>query len=161
MHDLPLPEEFDDIVHIRVVGKPENVVICHPGLLLCCQTLHQIRHRIALDRHGSGTPGESRGSCGVDTGCVIHKIGRESGVLHLGILQIPGQLVNNRPNHLQVPQLFGSCFVFILRRGKKFLRQYRIMGQVLSARDFVSSESVENGGILDVFSIFHTARLGL
>ena len=34
MHNFPFPQEFDDIVHIRVVGKPENVVICHPGLLL-------------------------------------------------------------------------------------------------------------------------------
>ena len=33
------------------------------------------------------------------------------------------------------------------------------MEQALSARDFVSSESVENVGILDVFPIFHTARL--
>ena len=41
--------------------------------------------------------------------------------------------------------------------GLVWLRQYRIMGQVLSARDFVSSESGENGGILDVFPIFHTA----
>ena len=39
------------------------------------------------------------------------------------------------------------------------LRQYRIMEQVLSARDLASSESVENAGILDVFPIFHTARL--
>ena len=34
------------------------------------------------------------------------------------------------------------------------------MGQEFSARDFGSSERVENAGILDVFPIFHTARLG-
>lgn len=34
MDNLPLPEEFDDIVDIRVVGKPENVVVGHPRLLL-------------------------------------------------------------------------------------------------------------------------------
>ena len=33
------------------------------------------------------------------------------------------------------------------------------MEQVLSARDLASSESVENAGILDVFPIFHAARL--
>ena len=33
------------------------------------------------------------------------------------------------------------------------------MGQGDSARDFVPSESMKNAGILDVFSIFHTARL--
>ena len=32
--DLPLPEEFDDIIHIRVIGKPQDVVIGHASLLL-------------------------------------------------------------------------------------------------------------------------------
>ena len=34
------------------------------------------------------------------------------------------------------------------------------MGQGDSAEDFDPSESMENAGILDVFPIFHTARLG-
>ena len=34
------------------------------------------------------------------------------------------------------------------------------MGQGDSARDFDPSESMEHVGILDVFPIFHTARLG-
>ena len=34
------------------------------------------------------------------------------------------------------------------------------MGQGDSARDFDPSESMENAGILDVFPIFHAARLG-
>ncbi len=34
------------------------------------------------------------------------------------------------------------------------------MGQGDSARDFGTSESIKNAGILDVFSIFRTARLG-
>ncbi|MCI7574639.1 MAG: hypothetical protein MSS94_07910, partial [Clostridiales bacterium] len=38
--------------------------------------------------------------------------------------------------------------------------QHRIMGQGDSARDFGTSESMKNAGILDVFPIFHTARLG-
>ena len=41
-----------------------------------------------------------------------------------------------------------------------FLGQHRIMGQEDSARDFDTSESMKNVGILDVFPIFHTARLG-
>ena len=40
------------------------------------------------------------------------------------------------------------------------LRQYRIMEQVLSPKDFVPRESVEKAGILDVFPFFHTAQLG-
>ena len=34
------------------------------------------------------------------------------------------------------------------------------MGQGDSARDFGTSESMKNAGILDVFPIFHAARLG-
>ena len=34
------------------------------------------------------------------------------------------------------------------------------MEQGDSARDFGTSESMKNAGILDVFPIFHTARLG-
>ena len=47
----------------------------------------------------------------------------------------------------------------IHRKGLGKLRQHRTMGQALSAWDFVSSEGVENVGILCVFSIFHTVRL--
>ena len=34
--DLPLPQEADDVVHVRVVGQTEDVVIGDPGLLFCC-----------------------------------------------------------------------------------------------------------------------------
>lgn len=33
MHDLPLPEEFDYVIHIRIVGQPQDVVVGHPGFL--------------------------------------------------------------------------------------------------------------------------------
>ena len=33
--DLPFPEKFDHIIHIRIVRQPKNVVIGHSGLLLC------------------------------------------------------------------------------------------------------------------------------
>ena len=36
MDDLPLPQETDGVVHIRVVGQPQNVVIGEAGLLLWC-----------------------------------------------------------------------------------------------------------------------------
>ncbi len=34
MHNFPLPEEFDHIIHIRVVTQTQNVVIGYPCLLL-------------------------------------------------------------------------------------------------------------------------------
>lgn len=35
MHDLPGPQELDDVVDVRVVGQAQDVVIGDPGLLLC------------------------------------------------------------------------------------------------------------------------------
>lgn len=34
MHDLPLPKEFDHVVHIRVIAEPQDVVIGDPCFLL-------------------------------------------------------------------------------------------------------------------------------
>ena len=34
VNNLPLPQEFDHIVYIRVIGQPKNVVIGDSGLLL-------------------------------------------------------------------------------------------------------------------------------
>ena len=36
MHDLTRPQELDDIVDIRIVREPQDVVIGASGLLLCC-----------------------------------------------------------------------------------------------------------------------------
>ena len=32
--DLPFPQEFDHIVHVRIVRKPQDVVVGHSCLLL-------------------------------------------------------------------------------------------------------------------------------
>ena len=52
------------------------------------------------------------------------------------------------------------CEKLMALRLDLILGQHRIMGQGDSARDFGTSESMKNAGILDVFPIFHTARLG-
>lgn len=35
VHDLPLPQEADDVVDVRIVGKTQNVVIGEAGFLFC------------------------------------------------------------------------------------------------------------------------------
>ena len=35
VYHLALPEELDHIVHIRIVGKPKNIIVGDPGFLLC------------------------------------------------------------------------------------------------------------------------------
>lgn len=34
--DFPLPEKADDIVHVRVIRQPQDVVVGYAGLLLWC-----------------------------------------------------------------------------------------------------------------------------
>ena len=34
MHDFPFPKEFDNIIYIRVIGKPQDIVIGDPSFLL-------------------------------------------------------------------------------------------------------------------------------
>ena len=56
--------------------------------------------------------------------------------------------------------MIASFHGLMRKAGYTELGQHRIMGQGDSARDFGTSESMENAEILDVFPIFHTARLG-
>lgn len=37
MDDLTGPQELDDIVDVGVIRQPQDVVIGHTGLLLCCK----------------------------------------------------------------------------------------------------------------------------
>ena len=76
---------------------------------LRCKIFRKICKGIAFHLHGYGTPGETGGGSGVDTGGVIHEIGSKGRVLDLGILQIPGELMDDGPDHLQVSQFFCTC----------------------------------------------------
>ena len=36
VNDLPLPQEFNDIINVRIIGQTQDIVIGDAGLLLCC-----------------------------------------------------------------------------------------------------------------------------
>ena len=67
----------------------------------------QIGNGVALDGHGRGIPGEACRRRWINPYGVVHEIGRKGRVTELIVLQIPGQLVDDGPDHFQVPQLFG------------------------------------------------------
>lgn len=86
VHDLPLPKEFDYIIHIRVIRQPQNVVVGYACFLLRRQVFHQICHGVALDLEHTGI---------VDTaGCwigeypcgMVHEVWRKGRILNLMIL---------------------------------------------------------------------------
>ena len=100
----PRAEEADDVVHIRIVRQAQNVVIRHARLLFRSQVLCEVRDGVAGDLHGGGGPGIAGGELWEHAGSVIHKIGVETGGLDLLLGQVSSQLVNQRADHLQMPQ---------------------------------------------------------
>ena len=71
---------------------------------ICCQVLCQIGDGIAADLDAGCGPGRTGGCGGVDAGGVVDKIGVEAGGFDLILRQVPGQLVDDGADHLQVPQ---------------------------------------------------------
>lgn len=104
MNDFPCPQKLDDIVHIRIVTEPQNVVISDAGFLFRGQILCQIRNQVTFYGHGCGIPRESGGCCGINACGVIHKIRIKAALLDIVITEIPRQLVHDRANHLKMPQ---------------------------------------------------------
>ena len=74
---------------------------------ICGQVLRQVGNQVPFHRHAGGAPGEARGGGGLDPGGPIHEVGIESRGLDLVLRQVPGQLVDNGADHLQVPQFLG------------------------------------------------------
>lgn len=107
VYDLPLSQEADDVVDVRVVGQPQDVVIGEPGLLLGGQILGQISDDVAGGLNRPGAPGEPGGGGGVDAGGVIYKIGSKGGIfLNILIGEVPGQLVDDGRHHFHMAQFF-------------------------------------------------------
>ena len=48
VYDLTLTQEFDDVIDIRIIAQPQDVVISNPGFLLSGQILRQIGDQIAF-----------------------------------------------------------------------------------------------------------------
>ena len=87
------------------------------GCRLCGQILCQVGDGVALDLHTCGGPGEAGGGGGVYAGAVVDEVGGKGGVLDLGVGQLPGQLVDDGPDHFQVSQLLSTGFGVILTPG--------------------------------------------
>ena len=108
MYDLPGPEELDDVVDVRIVGEAQDVVVGDTGLLLGGQILRQVGDQVALHRHAGGAPGEARRSGGVHAGGPVHKIRVKARGPDLLLGEVPGQLVDDGADHLQMAQLLSA-----------------------------------------------------
>ena len=104
VNDLTGAQKFDDIVDIRVIAEPKNVVIGHTGLLLGGEILGEIGNQIAFHGHGCGAIGEAGGRRGINAGGAIDEVGVKPGGFDLFAVQIAGQLMHDSTDHLQVSQ---------------------------------------------------------
>ena len=106
VYDLPLPEKFDHIIYIRVIGQPENVIISDPGFLFGTQVLGQISDGISLYLQECGSKWNAGCRLGINTHGMVNKIGRKGRILDLAVLQVPGKLMHNGTDHFKMAQLF-------------------------------------------------------
>ena len=109
MDHLPLAQEADHIVDIRIIRQPQNIFIRDTGFLLCCHVLGQIGNNIALNRQRSSGEGKTAGRCWVDPGCPVNEICVKTCGFNLFLCQIPGQLVDNGADHFQMSKFFCTC----------------------------------------------------
>jgi len=104
MDDLPLPEELDHIVHIRIIAEPQDIVIGHAGFLLRPHILDQVCHRIPLYLHTESVPGGARCRGRINAHSMVDEIGGKRRFLDLAVLKIPCKLMNDRTDHFQMAQ---------------------------------------------------------
>lgn len=69
------------------------------------EVFREVADGVAGDLHSGGGPGVAGGKLGIDTGGMVHKVGVEPGGLDLVLVQVPRQLVDDGPDHLQMSQL--------------------------------------------------------
>ena len=99
MDDLPLPQEPDGIVDVRVIAQAQDIVVGKAGLLLRRQVLRQVGDHVAGDLNRSGAPRKAGGCGGVDPCGVVHKVGVKASGFDLLLCQVACKLVDNGANH--------------------------------------------------------------
>ena len=109
VHDLPLAQEFDRLIYVRVIlAQSEDVVVGRPGFLLSGHILKKICYRVALALEFAGVKWNSSCRLGPDADGVVDIIFVKARCLDLLDAQIPCELVNDGRNHLEMGKFLGS-----------------------------------------------------
>lgn len=75
---------------------------------ICREVFREIGDRVASGLDGGGAPRKAGGGGRVNSGGVVHEVGREGGAIaYLFIGEVPGELVDNGSNHFHMAQFFG------------------------------------------------------
>ena len=108
----------------QLINHSTQFLYPQAALAICGKVLNKISHGISLDLHGCCGVGETGSGGGVDTGGVIHEVGRKGTVLNLAVFQIPGQLMDDGADHFQVSQFFCTCIEVKMKP-----RVHRLLGK--------------------------------
>ena len=108
MHNLTLTQEFNDFIHVSIIGQAEYVIIYRACLLLCCQILVKVCQRVARrcnrrrrKRRALRALREHRRAV---IGIILRSARSEPILAHRPL----GQLINQSADHLKVSQLLGT-----------------------------------------------------
>lgn len=113
MNYLTLSQELDGIADVRVIGKPQYVVVCCTCFLLSRQVLCKVGDYVALGLEIGCRKRRSRSCYRVYSGGVIHEICVKSASLDLVYAQIPRQLVEDRGNYFYVGELIRTSMIYV------------------------------------------------
>ena len=108
VYDLPFAQKPDSVTDVWVIAQAQDIVVGYASFLLRRQVLGKISDHIPSHLHGGGAPGRAGGGGGVDAGGVVHKIGVKACCADLLVSQVPGQLMDDSADHLQMPQLLRA-----------------------------------------------------
>lgn len=109
MNDFPFSQEFYRITYIRIVSKPENIVVGCTCLLLCCHVLSKVSYYIAFALKICRCKGNSRCCNRIYRSSVVYEIGVKAAFLNLFYCQVSCKLVKYCRNHLNVSKFFCAC----------------------------------------------------
>lgn len=109
VHDLTLSQEADHIRHIRIIAQTQDIIIRLARLLLGRHILGEVSDHVP--RHADCRRRPRSAGCKLrEHACrVVNEVRVVAGTLDLLRRHAACKLVEDRTDHLQVPQLFRTC----------------------------------------------------
>jgi len=108
VHDLALTKELDDIVHIGIVGKAENVVIGSLRLHFSRHVFVEVGDGIPLDLHHCRSVRHTGCRLRIYPRGVVNEVISEPLALDLVGREVTGKLMHDGAYHLKMSKLFRT-----------------------------------------------------
>lgn len=111
VYQFAFTQEFYRVADIGIVNQSQNVVVCHPRLLLCCKVFVKVGDNIALNAEVFCAEGHAAGSYGIDSCCMINEIGVKSAALYFLDREVFRKLIYYGGYHFNVGKFLRAYIV--------------------------------------------------